>query len=56
MYLVLWFGHRTKRGPAGQTPRTAREMAENLDTLIPAEYVPNIVGLVIDLSRRLSRA
>jgi hypothetical protein len=31
-------------------------MAENLDALIPAAYVPNIVGLVIDLSRQLSRA
>lgn len=56
MYLVLWFGHRTKRGPVGQKPRSAREMAENLDALISAEYAPNIVGLVIDLSRQLSRA
>ncbi|WP_074299559.1 hypothetical protein [Paraburkholderia phenazinium] len=55
MYLVLWFGHRTKRGPGGQKPQSAREMAENLDALIPAAYVPNIVGLVIDLSRQLSR-
>jgi hypothetical protein len=56
MYVVLWFDHRTKRGPGGQKPQSAREMAENLDALIPAAYVPNIVGLVIDLSRQLSRA
>jgi hypothetical protein len=56
MYLVLWFGHRTKRGSVGQKPRSAREMAENLDALSSAEYVPSIVGLVIDLSRQLSRA
>jgi len=56
MYLVLWFGHRTKRGPIGQKPQSACEMAESLNALISAEYVPNIVGLVIDLSRQLSRA
>jgi hypothetical protein len=56
MYLVLWFGHRTKKGPIGQKPRSAGEMAASLNALIPAEYVPHIVGLVIDLSRQLSRA
>jgi hypothetical protein len=56
MYQVLWFGHRTKRGPVGQKPQSARELAENLDALISAEYVPSVVGLAIDLSRQLSRA
>jgi hypothetical protein len=56
MYLVLWFGHRTKVGPDGQRPRSAQEMAEGLDASIPDEYAAHIVGLVIDLSRQLSRA
>lgn len=55
MYLVLWFGHKTKVGPDGQRPRSAQEMAESLNALIPAEYTAHIVGLVIDLSRQLSR-
>lgn len=54
IYLILWFGHKTRRGPNDERPRSAKEMADNLGRLIPPEYDSHLVGLVIDLSRSLS--
>ncbi|WP_321791769.1 hypothetical protein [Caballeronia sp. J97] len=56
VFIILWFGHKTKLGPNREKPRTAEQMAQKMDVLIPVEYVGHIVGLVIDLSRDLSRA
>jgi len=56
VFVILWFGKGTKTGPNKEKPKTAAQMAEMLNTLMPAEYVGHIVGLVIDLSRGLSRA
>ncbi|CAB3794500.1 NACHT domain-containing protein [Paraburkholderia fynbosensis] len=55
VFIVLWFGHKTKVGPYRQKPKSAKQMAEMMSALIPAEYAGHIVGLVIDLSRGLSR-
>ncbi|MGE8160358.1 NACHT domain-containing protein [Paraburkholderia sp. NPDC080076] len=55
VFVILWFGHKTKVGPDGRKPKSAQQLAEMMSALIPAEYVGHIVGLVVDLSRGLSR-
>ncbi|MGF6859211.1 hypothetical protein [Paraburkholderia sp. CI3] len=55
VFIILWFGHKTKVGPNKEKPKTAEQMAEMMSTLMPVEYAGHIVGLVIDLSRSLSR-
>lgn len=55
VFIILWFGQKTKVGPNKEKPKTAKEMAEMMNALMPVEYVGHIVGLVIDLSRGLSR-
>lgn len=51
MYVVLWFGHKTKTAQGGRKPRSAQEMAQMLDELIPDDRRNHIVGLVIDLTK-----
>ncbi|SED78795.1 hypothetical protein SAMN02787142_3839 [Burkholderia sp. WP9] len=55
VFIILWFGHKTKMGPNKEKPKTAKQMAEVMSALMPVEYAGHIVGLVIDLSRSLSR-
>ncbi len=55
VFIILWFGDKTKQGPNKEKPKTAEQMAEMMNALMPVEYVGRIVGLVIDLSRGLSR-
>jgi hypothetical protein len=55
IYLVLWFGVKTKPGPHGRKPKTAEEMASMLNDLIPGEFRQTTIGLVIDLSRSVRR-
>lgn len=55
VFIILWFGHKTKVGPNKEKPKTAEQMAEMMNALLPVEYIGHIVGLVIDLSRGLSR-
>lgn len=55
VFIILWFAHKTKVGPHGQKPKSADQMAEMMSAHIPAEYAGHIVGLVVDLSRGLSR-
>jgi len=53
IYLVLWFGGKTKISPDGSRPTSAKHMAEILSALIPIDRRWHIAGLVIDLSRDL---
>ncbi|SAK47916.1 hypothetical protein AWB80_01160 [Caballeronia pedi] len=55
VFIILWFGQATKVGPDKEKPKSAKEMAEMVSALMPAEYDGHIVGLVLDLSRSLSR-
>lgn len=50
IYLVLWFGDKPKKSPAGVMPRTAEHMAQLFSENIPADRWNKIHGLVIDLS------
>lgn len=50
IYIVLWFGHKTKPAPNKVKPKSAQEMAEMFSALIPADRRGHILGLVIDLS------
>lgn len=50
IYLVLWFGHETRRTPEGVLPRSATELASMLRDRIPEDDRDCLSVVVMDLS------
>ena len=56
VYVVLWFGHKTRALRRGARPGTAEEMAQMLTQQVGRPDWPRLSGLVIDLSRLPAKA